>query len=98
MNNEEARQVLVEHLEEYRGRSYAELLNLVDTSDDSELVVPSGTAYQIRVQAFWDDRSHQNIRVRGTIDDGGWRAFVPLVEDFIRSEEHTSELQSHLNL
>ena len=85
MNSEEARRVLLEHLEQYRGRSYAELLDLLDTSDDTELVVPSGTRYQIRVQGFWDDRSHQNLRVRGTIDDGGWYAFVPLVEDFIRA-------------
>ena len=85
MNNEEARQVLLEHLEQYRGRSYSELLSLVDTSDDTELVAPSGTRYQIIIQAFWDDRSRQNLRVRGTIDDGGWRAFVPLVEDFIRA-------------
>ena len=85
MNNEEARQVLHEHLEQYRGRSYGELRDLVDTSDDIKCVVSSGAKYQIRIQTFWDDRSHQNLRVRGTIDDGGWRAFLPLVEDFIRA-------------
>ena len=85
MNNEEARQVLLNHLEQYRGRSYSGLLDLVDMSDDTELVLPSGTTYQIRVQAFWDDSSHENVRVRGTIDDGGWHAFMPLVEDFIRA-------------
>jgi predicted heme/steroid binding protein len=83
MNKEEARQVLPRHLEQYRGRSYAELIDLIDTSDDTELVAPSGTTYQIRVQAVWDDGSHQNLRVSGAIDDGGWRAFAPLVEDFI---------------
>jgi hypothetical protein len=85
MNKEEARQVLLEHLDQYRGRSYAELLHLLDTPYDAKVAVSSGSLYQVRIQAFWDDSSHHNVRVRGTIDDGGWRAFLPLVEDFIKA-------------
>lgn len=46
---------------------------------------PSGTLYQIEIEAFWDDKQSGNIRVMGSIDDGGLRAFVPLSEDFIKN-------------
>lgn len=50
-----------------------------------ECIGPSGKTYQIEIQAFWDGREKDNIRVMGSIDDGGWRAFCPLSEDFIKS-------------
>jgi hypothetical protein len=31
----------------------------------------------------WDDRTGGDLRVIGSIDDGGWRAFRPLSSDFI---------------
>lgn len=43
----------------------------------------SGAVYQFEIQVFWDDKPGGNVRVMGSIDDGGWRAFVPLCEDFI---------------
>lgn len=36
-----------------------------------------------KVQVFWDDTPDGAIRVMASIDDGGWRAFVPLTEAFI---------------
>jgi hypothetical protein len=45
----------------------------------------SGACYQIEIQASWDDKPNGNIRVVGSIDDGGLRAFFPLTEDFIKS-------------
>src|SRR5260370_14694124 len=42
---------------------------------------------------FWDGRKHA-MQARG--GSGVWELFVPGVGE--RSEEHTSELQSHLNL
>ena len=83
MNHEEARQVLLHHLEQYRGRSYSDLVGLVDTCVTAEIVAPSGTKYQIEVQGLWDDKPHGNLRVLGTIDDYGWRALHPLAEAFI---------------
>ena len=46
---------------------------------------PSGKWYQIEIQAFWDGKPDGDIRVMGSIDDGGWRAYFPLCEDFIKS-------------
>ncbi len=35
------------------------------------------------MQVIWDGKPNDDIRVMGLIDDGGWRAFIPLSEDFI---------------
>jgi len=41
---------------------------------------PSGTWYQIEIEAFWDGEPNEDIRVLGSIDDG----FSPLSEAFIK--------------
>jgi hypothetical protein len=58
------------------------------TSAHEETVGESGTPYQLDIYAFWDGgrrNADGDLRVRVAIDDGGWRAFYPLVEDFIVS-------------
>ena len=89
MNNSEARQVLLEHLACYRTKSYAELLALLTAKqvDTLEVRGPSGTDYQLEFEFFWDAKPGGDIRVWGTIDDGRWRAFCPLVESFILSPQ-----------
>ncbi len=87
MNDQEARTLLLLHLEQWRGRSWAELrvLVLLDDQETCEVTGPSGVRYQIEVQAFWDDQPEGNIRVLGGIDDGGVRAYFPLCTDFIKA-------------
>jgi hypothetical protein len=85
MDNSEARQLLLDHLDRYRKRSYADLVSLLKKPENTELAGVSGTKYQVQVQAFWDREPKGNLRVQGAIDDGGLRAFKPLVEDFIRA-------------
>jgi hypothetical protein len=58
-------------------------LYLIKTQDTFEVVAESGTRYQIEIQAFWDDEKKKNLRVIGSIDDGGIRAFFPMTDDFI---------------
>jgi hypothetical protein len=48
-----------------------------------EVVGPDGKTYQIDVQFFWDDKPLGSVRVMASIDDGGWRAFLPLTDSFI---------------
>jgi hypothetical protein len=43
----------------------------------------SGTPYQVEAEAFWDSTKEGDLRVIVKVDDVGWRAFVPLSEDFI---------------
>jgi hypothetical protein len=56
---------------------------LIDHSETLERIAPSGAVYQIEMQVFVDDASRQTLLVMGSIDDGGWRAFSPLCDDFI---------------
>jgi hypothetical protein len=44
----------------------------------------------LEVQAFWDDKPNDVLRVRAAIDDKGVRAYVPLVEDFLMAADGTS--------
>ena len=83
MDNLEARQILRRHLETYRSRSYAQLTELIGEPHACELSAPSGKSYQVEVEALWDNQPDGNVRVMGSIDDGGWRAFVPLTQSFI---------------
>ncbi len=84
MNTLEAKQIMAEELVAYRAKPYGELVRLVDSSTSCEKAGSSGAQYQIEVQVLWDDHSDGNIRIIGSIDDGGWRAFVPLTSSFIK--------------
>ena len=83
MDDTEARELLVSELARYRGRTYADLQRLLDTQDTFERMAPSGAKYQLEVHAVWDDRPGGNLCVMAHIDNGGWRAVVPLTDDFI---------------
>jgi hypothetical protein len=82
VNTAEARQLLAAKLAELRRRSYSDLLRLMEP-EGLEVAGPSGVTYQLEVEAFWDDEPQRNLRVLASIDDGGWRAFHPLTDDFI---------------
>lgn len=89
MDKEEGLAILKERLQEYRERSYDELTQLIDSQDTFQVSGPSGAEYQLEVQAFWDGGSPGDLRILGSIDDGGWRAFSPLSEDFIMKSDGT---------
>jgi hypothetical protein len=77
MDKTEARQILKRELGGYRSRSFAELVKLLDQEVTTEVSADSGVTYQLEIQVFWDDQPGGNLRVLGSIDDGGWRAFIP---------------------
>jgi hypothetical protein len=84
VNKVEAKAILATELDKLCACSYEELVGrLLDTQETLELTAPSGVWYQIELQAFWDDKPGGNLRVIGAIDDGGWRAFVPVTDGFI---------------
>ena len=83
MNKGEAKAVLTAELARYRVQTYVGLQRLLDTQDTFEVTGPSGTKYQLEIQAMWDSNRGGNLRVMGSIDDFGWRAFCPLNDDFI---------------
>ena len=88
MNNEEAIELLEQELVRFRDEPYDSLVaRMSDGSICFERAGASGANYQIEIQVFWDDGDGGNVRVAGSIDDGGWRAFVPLNSDFIKAPD-----------
>ena len=85
MDKAEARTILAAKLNEYRTWSYDQLRERVNEQDTVELAAPSGAIYQVEIQYIWDDKPNGDIRVMGSIDDGGWRSFFPLDDSFIRA-------------
>ncbi len=89
MNKREARTVLKQQLEAYRKRPYRDLAAIIGQQGTGEVRGDSGASYQLEVQAFWDDKPGGNVRVRGAIDDGGWRALLPMSLDFIKAPDES---------
>lgn len=88
MDKAEARDLLAKELEKWRARSYADLSSYIDAEAfTKEVKGQSGVTYQIEIEVFWDSKPQGDLRVLGAIDDGGWRAFVPLSDDFILSPD-----------
>ena len=94
MNKSEARKILSEQLARFSGRSYSEVVPLVEAQrvETYEVRGESGTRYQIEIQFFWDDRPGDTIRVMGSIDDGGFRAFVPLTDSLLTTRPDSSSV------
>ena len=87
MDKDEALEVLRRHLALYRQRTYSDLVGLIGKPSVAEVTGPSGARYQIEVEAYWDSKRNGDLRVMGSVDDGGLRAFMPLTDDFILSPE-----------
>ena len=87
MDKSEAQKVLSEQLARFSQRSYSELVPLVESShvEHFEIHGASGTKYQAEVQFFWYDNPGGVVRVFGSIDDGGIRAFFPLTQSLLVS-------------
>jgi hypothetical protein len=84
LNKEEARSLLDEELANLRRQPYSVLVEtLLGCDDIVEKRGPSGTTYYLEPTACWDDKKKGHLRVSISIDDGGWRAFVPFTDDFI---------------
>lgn len=86
MNNEEAIAVLEGELARFRDSSYDELVDRMETgSIHVERDGGRRARYQVEIEIFWDSVPGGNIRVMGSIGNGGWRAFVPLCRDLIKA-------------
>ena len=85
MDTSEARKILGERLGRFTGHSHSELAALVESRhlEACEVRGASGTSYQVEIQFFWDDRPGGTIRILGSIDDGGIRAFFPVTDSLL---------------
>ncbi len=91
MDRSEALKLLNAKLDDYRKLSYAELAAKIGDEEVVEVTGPSGTVFQIEIQITWDGKPNGDVRVLGAIDDGGWRAFLPLTSDLLISPDSAEE-------
>jgi len=83
MDKDEAIAVLDRHLASFVRRPYAELAAIIDQPQSTEATGPSGAVYQIEFNVFYDSGTTGDLRIMGSIDDGGLRSFAPLTKDEI---------------
>jgi hypothetical protein len=84
MDRAEAIEVAEGRLAELRQLAYPRLVEeLLDQPRSECATAASGRRYQLEIEAVWDNRRHDNLRVRVLVDDGGPSATRPLQCDFI---------------
>jgi hypothetical protein len=88
MNKQEALRILEQELNAFREESYAELSARIDQGPIvSERTGQDSTVYQLEIQVVWDGQKGGNVRAIGSVDDGSWRALVPITRSFIKSAD-----------
>jgi hypothetical protein len=90
MDTNEAVTLLEEQLGRFRLQSYEALANRIDAEPVTmETPGHAAASYQIEFIFLWDDKPGGNVRVMGSVDDGGWRSFVPVTRSFIKAADGT---------
>jgi hypothetical protein len=87
MNRAAAERILGDWLARFRAEAYASLAARIDQPPVTAWIETGDGSYQLELQCFWDDQPDGHVRVMASIDDGGWRAFVPLTRDFIKAPD-----------
>ncbi len=87
MDKEEAQSLLQARVNQLRAMSYQDLLGLLDKEAVTEVDGPSGRRYTIETSVLWDGAKDRDLRVIVAIDDGGWRAYAPMTDDFIMAPD-----------
>lgn len=87
MDTNEANAVLAEWFEPWRAQPYAALVARIGGDPLTAQVARGTRIYQLELECYWDGSPGGDVRVLGSIDDGGLRAFVPVTLDFIRSHD-----------
>jgi hypothetical protein len=87
MNHEIANILRDKELMGLRTSSYVELQKYIAKPVSKMMKGPDGQQYQVEIQAFWDKKKDENIRVTVSVDDGSWAAVKPLSGDFIISPD-----------
>lgn len=70
-------------MREHEAMTYAELAGRIGRAHIRTERGADGRTYQIEIEAEWDDQPGGAVRVVGAIDDGSFRPFLPLSDEFI---------------
>ena len=85
MNERAALECLATERAQLKSLTCEELTALVDEPRSKWVTGSDGRKYQLEIQVFWDSKESRNLRLMLSVDDGGWRAFIPLTDSFIVS-------------
>lgn len=88
MDKIEALKLLTEQMQTFKNKSYADLVNMIGDVWAEQIKGEAPYDYTIEIQVFWDSRPNGDLRIIGSIDDGGFRSsFSPLCDGFIVTPE-----------
>ena len=89
MNKAEAKSILSKELKAFAARPYSELIELINQTEVKSVLSELGISYQNEINVFWDSEPEKDLCIIGSIDDGGWRAFLPLTDSLIMKPDGT---------
>jgi hypothetical protein len=85
-----ARSLLAQRVAELREQSFAELRDAWLNEPDCEQVTgPDGREYQIEIDAFWNDRGQENLRVWVSVWGGGRWGIAGMPDSFVIAPDGT---------
>jgi hypothetical protein len=79
--------ILHDEVVRLRALAYEVLVAKIGKHEHRKVPGSNGKEYQISVDVFWDSHKNGDVRVIVAIDDGGFSALVPTVEDFIKAPD-----------
>ena len=89
MDRDEAKSILVRALSEFASHPYDQLVASMKHTNAKTVIGESGANYQIEISVTWDSEPEKDLLIMGSIDDGGWRASLPLTESLIMKPDGT---------
>ena len=86
MDNKDAIALLERELDSFRQEPYSELVRRIELEPVVlERPGKGATTFIVEIEFLWDGPKGGDVRVMGSVDDGGWRAFVPITRSFIKA-------------
>ena len=84
MDKIEAQKILSDQMMEFKKKSRSDLVNLIGDVWAKQIKGKAPNEYNLEIEVFWDHEPDGDVRIIGSIDDGGFRSsFSPLSDDFI---------------
>ena len=82
MDKQKLQTLLREKITVLQQLSYEDLCRFIN-NPQTEKHGEKETFYQVEWESFYDDNKSKKLRVMVCIDNGSWRAFRPLCDDFL---------------
>ena len=89
MDKQIAYELIDIELQAWRRLPYSELLALIGSNENKEVVGDDGCEYQLEIDVRWDSKRGGDIRVIVAADYGFWRVFKPFTRAFIKRADGT---------